>query len=71
MNIEEMIRCFLLEKLTQLVNANDKRFGDRPLRFVNDVDILNGRYLFFTDSDWLFPRKDFMSAVLRAHPRGR
>jgi len=26
---------------------------------------------FFTDSDWLYPRKDFMSALLRADPRGR
>jgi hypothetical protein len=62
---------FFLEKLSQLISADDKRFGSRPLRFVNDVDVLDGRYLFFTDSDWLYPRKDFMSVLLRANPRGR
>ncbi|CAF2052142.1 unnamed protein product [Rotaria magnacalcarata] len=59
------------EKLTQLISADDKRFGPRPLRFVNDVDVLDGRYLFFTDSDWLYPRKEFMTVLLRANPRGR
>ncbi|CAF1122377.1 unnamed protein product [Rotaria sp. Silwood1] len=59
------------EKLTQLISADDPRFGSRPLRFVNDVDVLDGRYLFFTDSDWLYPRKEFMSVLLRADPRGR
>jgi hypothetical protein len=62
--------CFK-EKLTQLIGADDKRFGSRPLRFVNDVDVLDGRYLFFTDSDWLYPRKEFMSVLLRSNPRGR
>lgn len=60
-----------LEKLTQLISADDKRFGSRPLRFVNDIDVLDGRYLFFTDSDWLYPRKEFMSVILRADARGR
>ncbi|CAF2052145.1 unnamed protein product [Rotaria magnacalcarata] len=59
------------KKLTQLISADDKRFGPRPLRFVNDVDVLDGRYLFFTDSDWLYPRKEFMTVLLRANPRGR
>ncbi|CAF1271184.1 unnamed protein product [Adineta steineri] len=59
------------KKLTQLISADDKRFGSRPLRFVNDVDVLDGRYLFFTDSDWLYPRKNFMSSLLRADARGR
>lgn len=59
------------KKLTQLISADDKRFGNRTLRFVNDVDVLDGRYLFFTDSDWLYPRKEFMSSILRANPRGR
>ncbi len=62
--------CFV-EQLTQLISADDKRFGDHPLRFVNDVDVLDGRYLFFTDSDWLYPRKEFMSVLLHANPRGR
>ena len=61
----------LVEKLTQLLSADDTRFGARPLRFVNDVDVLDGRYLFFTDSDWLYPRKHFMSVLLRSNPRGR
>ena len=39
--------------------------------FVNDVDILDRRYLFFTDSDWLYPRKHFMASLLRADARGR
>ena len=60
-----------LEKLTQLIGADDKRFGSRPLRFVNDVDVLDGRYIFFTDSDWLYPRKDFVSVLLQSNPRGR
>jgi hypothetical protein len=60
-----------VEKLTQLISADDKRFGVRPLRFLNDVDVLDGRYLFFTDSDWFYPRKDFISILLQANPRGR
>jgi len=62
---------FVVEKLSQLISADDKRFGARPLRFLNDVDVLDKRYLFFTDSDWLYPRKHFMSSLLRADPRGR
>jgi len=27
--------------------------------------------LFFTDSDWTYPRKDFLATLLRADPRGR
>ena len=64
-----VISC--LEKLTRLISADDQRFGSRPLKFVNDVDVLDGRYLFFTDSDWLYPRKEFMSVLMHASPRGR
>ena len=67
---DTFITC-CVEKLTQLISADDTRFGSRPLRFVNDVDVLDGRYIFFTDSDWLYPRKHFMSVLLRSNPRGR
>ena len=61
----------ITKKLSQLISADDPRFGERPLRFVNDTDILDGRYLFFTDSDWLYPRKHFMNTLLLPGPRGR
>ncbi|CAF1070278.1 unnamed protein product [Didymodactylos carnosus] len=57
--------------IIQLIAANDTRFDNRPLRFINDLDILDKQYIFFTDSDWLYPRRNFVSTLLRSNPRGR
>ncbi|CAF1416063.1 unnamed protein product, partial [Didymodactylos carnosus] len=57
--------------IVQIISANGTRFNDRPLRFVNDLNILDKQYIFFTDSDWKYQRRNFPLAILRADPRGR
>ncbi len=44
-----MIFKYLEEKIL-LVSVNDTRFGNRPLKFTNDLDLDDNGNIYFTDS---------------------
>ena len=57
------------EKIS-LVKANDERFGDKPLRFTNDLDI-DGDIIYFIDTSYSRGFNEVLEEHTEAHPRGR
>ena len=47
------------------------RFGDKPLKFTNDLDIDNNGVIYFVDTSYLRDVNDFLKEYIEAQPRGR
>lgn len=49
---------------------NDARFGDRPLKFTNDLDV-DGDMIYFVDTSYLRNVNEFLEDYIEAQPHGR
>ncbi|VDM36897.1 unnamed protein product [Toxocara canis] len=45
--------------------------GGAPLKFLNDVDVVNEDLIIFTDSSSRWPRRDFLKILMEGIPSGR
>lgn len=59
-----------LEIKTVILNANDTRFGSKPLRSPEDID-LNGDNIYFVDSSYKHNIDEMIADVTHAFPGGR
>ena len=53
-----------------MLNANDPRFGDKPLKFTNDLDN-DGDKIYFVDSSYDRDVNGAIEEHVEAQPRGR
>ncbi|RNA35311.1 adipocyte plasma membrane-associated [Brachionus plicatilis] len=58
------------KKLTSIVKADDVRFGNKPMKLVNDLD-LDGDLIYFIDSSFLRHVDSAIEEHIEANPRGR
>lgn len=55
---------------TTILSSNDARFGYRPLKFTNDLD-LDGDMIYFLDTTYSRNVNEFLEEHIEAQPRGR
>lgn len=53
-----------------LLSSKDKRFGDKPMRLLNDLDF-DGDLVYFIDSSFKRPVHEAIEEHLESNPRGR
>lgn len=53
------------------MSSHDERFGEKPLKFTNDLDIDDQGVIYFVDTSYLRDVNDFLNEYFEAQPRGR
>lgn len=61
---------FISETKTLILNANDTRFGSKPLRSSEDIDI-DGDNIYFVDSSYKHDVNEMIQDITHAFPGGR
>ena len=61
---------FISETKTLILNANDTRFGSKPLRSSEDIDI-DGDNIYFVDSSYKHEVNEMVQDITHAFPGGR
>lgn len=51
--------------------GNEIVIDDRPLKFLNDIDVINPDVLVFTDSSSKWDRRNFLNIILEGISNGR
>ena len=52
------------------MSSQDERFGEKPLKFTNDLDIDDQGMIYFVDTSYLRDVNDFLNEYFEAQPRG-
>lgn len=53
------------------MSSDDYRFGDKPLKCANDLDIDDDGVIYFIDSSYKRTLNEFLQEYIEAQPRGR
>lgn len=54
-----------------ILSSKDNRFGDKPLKFTNDLDIDDDGVIYFVDTSDKRNVNEFLEEHIEAQPRGR
>lgn len=58
-------------KKTTVISSKDKRFGSKPMKFTNDLDIDDNGVIYFIDTSHTRSLGEVLEEHIEAHPRGR